>query len=507
MTGERPAVLQLEGITKAYPGIVANDGISLDLRHGEIHTVLGENGAGKTTLMGIVYGLHRPDAGRILIEGREVDIRTPRDALGLGIGYVQQHFSLIPTLTVAENLVLALRGGGVRASIREGASRVRDLSERFGFEVEPHAVVGELSVGPQQRAELLKALARGVRILVLDEPSSVLTPQESAELLAILRRLAVSGVGVILVSHKLDEVLRVSDRITVLRRGRVVGTVDASQSSRNRLAEMMVGELRSPVAAGAAPRPERGTALLEVMDLWVGSDRGGQAVQGVSLSAHRGEILGIAGVEGSGQVELTEALAGLRVPDRGGILIEGKRVAPHNVRAFKRAGVAHVPADRLGTGLVADLSVAESLLLPQLADPAVSRFGLLRSREMRARAAELVERFDVRTADIDVRVGSLSGGNQQKVILARELSASPRIVVCCYPTRGLDFAATLAVQSEIVRLRESGAAILYATVDLDELLTVSDRILVLAHGRIAGELAVGEASAELLGLLMGGAAA
>lgn len=507
MTAERPAVLQLEGITKAYPGIVANDGISLDLRHGEIHTVLGENGAGKTTLMGIVYGLHRPDAGQILIEGREVNIRTPRDALGLGIGYVQQHFSLIPTLTVAENLVLALRGGGVRAGIREGASRVRDLSERFGFEVEPQAVVGELSVGHQQRAELLKALAREVRILVLDEPSSVLTPQESAELLAILRRLADSGVGVILVSHKLEEVLRVSDRITVLRRGRVVGTVDASQSSRNRLAEMMVGELRPSVAAGAAPRPERGTALLEVVDLWVGSDRGGHAVQGVTFSAHRGEILGIAGVEGSGQVELTEALAGLRVPDRGGILIEGNRIARHNVRAFQRAGVAHVPADRLGTGLVADLSVAESLLLPQLADPAFSRFGLLRPREMRARATALVERFDVRTAGIDVRVGSLSGGNQQKVILARELSASPRIVVCCYPTRGLDFAATLGVQGEIVRLRESGAAVLYATVDLDELLAVSDRILVLAHGRIAGELPVGEASAERLGLLMGGAAA
>jgi simple sugar transport system ATP-binding protein len=283
--------------------------------------------------------------------------------------------------------------------------------------------------------------------------------------------------------------------------------VDASQSSRSRLAEMMVGELRPSITAGGAPRPERGTALLEVVDLWVGSDRGGHAVQGVTFSAHRGEILGIAGVEGSGQVELTEALAGLRVPDRGGILIEGNPVARHNVRAFQRAGVAHVPADRLGTGLVADLSVAESLILPHIADSAYSRFGLLRPREMRARASALIERFDVRTAGIDVRVGSLSGGNQQKVILARELSASPRIVVCCYPTRGLDFAATLGVQDEIVRLRESGAAVLYATVDLDELLAVSDRILVLAHGRIAGELPVGEASAERLGLLMGGAAA
>ena len=498
-------LLRVERITKAYPGVVANDDVTLDLRRGEIHALLGENGAGKTTLMGVLYGLIRPDSGQILIDGKPVAMHNPRDALGLGIGYVQQHFSLIPTLTVAQNLVLALRGGATRIGFSAGSVRVRELSARYGLQVAPDALVEDLSIGQQQRAELLKALARETRVLLLDEPSAVLTPQESAGLAEILHRLAEAGIGIFLVSHKLEEILRVADRISVLRRGRLVGTLIAAEATRARLAEMMVGQLRAidtPVVA--SPR-EAGAPRLQVEDLWVASDRGGFAVEGVSFEVRAGEVLGVAGVEGNGQVELSEALAGARRPSRGTVRIDGRDVTGSSVRRLQRAGVTHIPADRQRTGLIVGMSIAHNLVLPVADAAPFSRFRVLRPGPVLNRARELIERFDIRTPGPELPAAALSGGNQQKVVLARELSRRPVVVVSCYPTRGLDFAATEAVQREILAQRDAGAAVVYVSVDLDELLALADRIVVLHDGQVSGELAAVEATPEQLGLLMGGA--
>jgi general nucleoside transport system ATP-binding protein len=505
MSTDAPLV-RLEGITKAYPGVVANYEVTLDLRAGEIHAVVGENGAGKTTLMGILYGLHRADAGRILIDGHHVTIHSPRDALRLGIGYVQQHFSLIPTLTVAENLVLALRAGGVPVRSGEGRARVRALSKRYRFDVDPDARVERLSVGQQQRAELIKALARDTRILLLDEPNTVLTPQESDELGAILRGLAKSGAGIFLISHKLEEVLRVSNRISVLRHGHHVATVEASAASRSQLATLMVGELRSEESVSGA-RAGIGAARLEVSDLWVGNDHGGYAVRGASFTVRGGEVLGIAGLEGSGQVELTEALAGVRRAEHGSIRIDGREVSRLGVEGRQRVGVALVPADRARHGLIGTLSVAENLLLPVAGRRPYSRLGFLRREAMRQQARSLISRFDIRVPAPEVSAGALSGGNQQKMVVARELSRDPVVVVCCYPTFGLDFAATEAVQREILQRQEANAAIIYASTDLEELLALSDRIIVLHSGTITGELPAGSATSEQLGLLMSGAEA
>jgi ABC-type uncharacterized transport system ATPase subunit len=506
MTDNAPLV-RLEGLTKAYPGVVANDDVTLELRSGEIHALLGENGAGKTTLMGTLYGLHRPDAGTILVEGRPASIHGPRDALALGIGYVQQHFSLIPTLTVAENLVLSLRGADAKLSVRDGNARVRQLASKYGLDVDPGALVEDLSVGEQQRAELLKALARNTRILLLDEPSAVLTPQETEQLGLVLRRLAESGVGIFLVSHKFSEVLGIGDRISVLRRGRLVGTLDAAKASRAALAEMMVGQLRSvdkrPTATARQDAPPR----LEVSDLWVASERGGFAVRGVNFVVGAGEVLGVAGVEGNGQVELTEALAGVRRAGRGTIRIDRQPLKGGSPRRARRLGITHIPADRHRSGLVATMSIEDNLVLPVADQPPYSIVRVLRRRAIRKLARRLIGEFDIRTPTSAVLAGALSGGNQQKLILARELSSRPSVIVACYPTRGLDFGATEAVQQAILTHRDEGAAIVYVSVDLDELLSLSDRIIVLHQGTLQGELSAAVATPEQLGLLMGGAAA
>jgi ABC-type uncharacterized transport system ATPase subunit len=505
MTDNAPLV-RLEGVTKAYPGVVANDNVTLDLRAGEIHALLGENGAGKTTLMGTLYGLHRPDAGEILIEGRPAGIQSPRDALALGIGYVQQHFSLIPTLTVSENVVLSLRGADAKLSVRGGNARVRELAAKYGLDVDPTARVEDLSVGQQQRAELLKALARNTRILLLDEPSAVLTPQESEQLGIVLRKLAETGVGIFLVSHKFSEVLGIGDRISVLRRGRLVGTLDAAKASRAVLAEMMVGELRAiDERRRAVARPDA-EARLEVSDLWVASDRGGFAVRGLEFVVRSGEVLGVAGVEGNGQVELTEALAGVRRAARGTVRVDGQQLRG-GPRRTRRLGITHVPADRHQSGLVATMSIEDNLVLPVADQSPYSVVRVLRRRAIRNLARRLIDEFDIRTPTSSVLAGALSGGNQQKLILARELSRQPSVIVACYPTRGLDFGATDAVQQAILAHRDEGAAIVYVSVDLDELLSLSDRIIVLHQGTLQGELAAAVATPEQLGLLMGGAAA
>jgi ABC-type uncharacterized transport system ATPase subunit len=503
----QPPLIALDRITKVYPGVLANDDISLDLRAGEIHTVLGENGAGKTTLMGILAGLHRPDAGRIVVDGAPVSLESPRDALRLGIGYVQQHFSLIPTLTVAENAVLTLRSGGMRMGVPEASVKMADASRRYGVPVELDVAVEDLTVGDQQRAELLKALIRSPRILILDEPTALLTPQESGQLAEVLKKLATEGVGIFLISHKLEEVVAVSSRVSILRRGRHVATVPRERATREHLAELMIGSLQRQDMASHARANAEGPVRLELIDLHAERDRGDEAVRGVSFRVKAGEVLGIAGLEGAGQVELTEAIAGVRPVLRGKIVIDGNDKNEKRARNREVADIAHVPADRLRTGLIPSLSVADNLVLPKVANAPYSRFGILSKTAIRHRASELIRHFDIRVPAPTVLGGNLSGGNQQKMILARELAGRPGIIVCCYPTRGLDIAASDAVRREILLRRDEGAAIVWASVDLDELLAMTDRIIVLHQGKMTGEVLTKDVTAEQLGLLMGGAEA
>jgi simple sugar transport system ATP-binding protein len=499
-------LLAVERLTKTFPGVVANYEIDLDLFAGEIHAVLGENGAGKTTLMGAIYGLNRPDSGRIRFEGVEVELDSPRTALALGIGYVQQHFSLIPTLTVAENLVLSLRSSGEKVAVREGERRVRELSARYGLDVPPDISVENLSVGQQQRAEVLKALAKDARVLILDEPTSVVTPQEAAELASVLQRLASEGVGIFLISHKLEEVLRIAHRITVLRHGRLVGTLAASEASQTRLAEMMVGTLAA-AADAASPASAAGDPILVVDHLSISGDYGRLGVRDITFVARAGEVVGVAGVEGSGQVELMEGLAGVRPIASGTATLAGELLNGLSARERQQRGVAHVPADRLGTGFVGTLSIAENLILPLADDERFSRYGVMRRQAVTEHARSLIAEYDIRVAGPDVLACTLSGGNQQRLVLARELSRLPVVVLTSFATRGLDFASTKAVHRRILEMRDAGACVLYASVELDELLTLTDRIIVLHHGTLTGELPTAEATSEQLGLLMGGSAA
>lgn len=498
-------LVRLQGISKAYPGVLANDNVSVDLQSGEVHAILGENGAGKSTLMGILCGLHRPDSGEIFVNGTAVTLGSPRQAIALGIGYVQQHFSLIPNLTVAQNVALSLYAMGDRANKSQAGERLKTLLKRYRLEVNLDVPVENLSVGKQQRAEILKALLANPKILVLDEPTALLTPQESRDFVAFLHELAADGVGIFLISHKLEEVIQAANRITVLRRGRHVTTLDVSEATPNRLAELMIGEL-SRVATAQIDKADAGSEThLEVRALNVRGDRGEQAVRDVSFTVRTGEIVGIAGLDGNGQLELTEALAGVRPIESGTIRLAGRSLEKWDAGSRRRAGVAHIPADRLRTGFVAGISVAENLVLPRIEEPQYSRWGLVRGREVRRAAARLISYFDIRVSGSEALAGTLSGGNQQKMVLARELERDPNLIICCYATRGLDFAATEAVKGEIVRRRDRGAAIVYASVDLDELLTITDRIVTLHRGRITGEVITSMATAEQLGLLMGGA--
>ena len=495
----------MHGITKAYPGVLANDDVSVDLRSGEVHAILGENGAGKSTLMGILCGLHRPDSGEISVSGSVVTMGSPRDALAHGIGYVQQHYSLIPTLTVAENVVLGRYAMGDKSNVKQVAERLRHLSERYRLGVELDLPVENLGVGKQQRAEILKALFANPTILVLDEPTALLTPQEARDLVAFLQRLAGDGVGIFLISHKLEEVIEAANRITVLRRGRKVTTVGAAETTPSLLAELMIGELSHVALAQIRSSGSSGQTQLEVRGLHVKGDRGERAVSDVSFSVRAGEIVGIAGLEGNGQLELTEALAGVRQTESGTIRLSSRSLEGMDARSRRQAGVAHIPADRLRTGFIGSMSVAENLVLPRIEHRPYSRWGFVRGREIKRAAARLISYFDIRVARADVRAASLSGGNQQKMVLARELERDPKLIVCCYMTRGLDFAATEAVKREILKRRDGGAAIVYASVDLDELLAVTDRIVALHEGQITGEVVTSGATAEQLGLLMGGA--
>ncbi|MFO1538877.1 MAG: ABC transporter ATP-binding protein [Chloroflexota bacterium] len=494
-----PAAVRLSGITKRFGDLVANDAVVLDVGRGEVHALLGENGAGKTTLMRILYGLTSADAGTVEVDGRPVTIRSPRDAIAAGIGMVTQHFSLVRPMSVAENLALG-RARGARLDLDAASRHAREASERYGIAVDPAARVGDLSVGEQQRVEILKALARDCRGLILDEPTAVLVPQEVEALFATLRRLIDDGLAVVFISHKLGEVRAISHRVSVLRRGVLVGTVpgstDEKELARRRGGRPTCGGTRPAPVANAAAAP----AVLRIDGLSAAGTHGLPAVRDVSIGVRAGEIVGIAGVSGNGQTELVEVLSGMRRPTAGTATVHGTPVAGAAPAAVMAAGLGRIPEDRHAS-LVLDLSVELNLVMERIAD--FTGRGGLDHAAIRRHAQDLIARYRIKARPED-RVGTLSGGNIQKVLLARVLSRDPQAIVIAQPTRGLDVGASEYVRGEILARRAAGAAILLVSEDLDELLTLSDRVIVLYEGRIVGEMPAEAADAEHLGLLMAG---
>jgi len=499
-----PPVLEMRGITKRFPGILANDQVDFDLERGEVHALLGENGAGKSTLVSILYGLYHPDEGEIRLNGEPVQLSSPRDAIERGIGMVHQHFMLIPVMTVAENVVLASepRREGVFLDYAAAEERVRSLSETYKFSLDPRAKIENITVGQQQRVEILKALYRGADILILDEPTAVLTPQEAAELAEILRALVEKGMSIIFISHKLNEVLEFADRITVLRRGRKIDTLPAAGATEESLARLMVG--RDVLLRVEKEASVPGETVLEVEDLRVLDDRGLEAVRGVSFTVRAGEIVGIAGVDGNGQTELIDALAGLRKVDSGRVVIGGEDVTDVGCRDCLDAGLGHIPEDRQRRGLVLEFDLAENLALHDFDRQPYSRLGWLRPGRLFARAVRLLKEFDVRGGGPRTAAKTLSGGNQQKVVVAREIDRNPKVLIAAQPTRGLDVGAIEFVHRRLVEERAEGHAILLVSLELEEILSLSDRILVLYEGAIVGEFAPDVPEEELGVAMLGG---
>jgi len=496
--------LEMRGVTKRFPGVLANDHIDFQLQRGEIHALLGENGAGKTTLMNILYGLYRPDEGQIFLNGREVHIRSPHDAIAHGIGMVHQHFMLIPVMTVTENVILGMEvvRNGFVLDLRNAAQRIRDFSRQYGLDVDPHAYVKDLPVGIQQRVEIVKALYRGADILILDEPTAVLTPQESEELFRIMRSLAAQGKSIIFITHKLKEVFAVADRITVLRDGRVVGTTTPQEATEARLAAMMVG--REVILTVDKKPAQPGPVVLEVKDLRVADDRGYMAVDGVSLEVRAGEILGVAGVQGNGQTELVEALTGLRPVAGGKVFILGNDVTMASPREIIEQGTAHIPEDRHKHGLILSFPLVDNLVLSTYYRPPFAHGVVLNMQAIDQNGRRLVKEFDVRTPSEYALAGTLSGGNQQKLIVAREFSRPIKLLIAAQPTRGLDVGSIEFIHRKLVERRDAGCAVLLISVELDEILSLADRIAVLYKGKIMETMPASEATPEKLGLLMAG---
>jgi ABC-type uncharacterized transport system ATPase subunit len=496
--------VEMRGITKAWPGVVANDHVDFSVRQGEIHALVGENGAGKTTLMNILYGLIHADSGEILIKGKPVKIAGPRDAIGLGIGMVHQHFMLIPVFTVGENIMLGREpvvGPGLYDQPR-ARKEIEDLTRKYGLALDPEARTGDLPVGLQQRAEIVKVLYRGARLLVLDEPTGVLTPQETKELFVVLRGLVKEGKTIIFISHKLKEVLQISDRITVMRRGKVVGHLTTRDTNEQEIATLMVGR---PVLLRVDKKPAKpGPVTLKVENLTATSDRGVQALNGLSFELRQGEILGIAGVEGNGQSELMEVLAGTRRATGGRVLLGDHDVTAANARQEREAGVGYIPEDRRGVGLVLHFSVAENLLLGRERSPVFAWHEIvLRLRAIMDWAVRLVKEFDIRTPSIETPASALSGGNQQKIIVAREMGSRPKVLLASQPTRGVDIGAIEFIHRRLVAERDEGTAVLLVSAELEEVTSLSDRIAVMYEGRIVSVEAANTPE-ERLGLLMTG---
>lgn len=495
--------LAVRGIVKRFPGVLANDNVNFDVKSGEIHALLGENGAGKSTLMKILYGLYQPDAGEILLNGKPVQINSPGDSIGYGIGMIHQHFMLVDNLSVVENVALGLRSRrGPLLDLAQVEQRIRDLTEKYQLQVDPHAIVGRLAVGQQQRVEIIKALYRGGALLVLDEPTAVLTPQEVADLFVVMRQMAREGHALVFISHKLHEVLEITDRTTVLRNGRVVGTLPTKGTTRRELAQLMVG--RPVTFDRTAVAGSGGMERLRLDHVNAVDDRRKRVLNDVSITLRSGEILGVAGVSGNGQRPLAQAVAGLLPLQSGSVFMDGKEIT--NASAVDRInlGIGYIPEERMHDGVVKDFTVAENLILRDL--PQVANSGFLRFGEIAERGRSLVRQFNVKTPSIATPVRNLSGGNIQKLILARELSLRPRMLIASQPTRGVDVGASEYIHEQLLQQRANGTAILLISEDLDEILLLSDRIAVMYEGRIMDIVEYADATPERLGLLMAGVA-
>ncbi|HSK37194.1 MAG TPA: ABC transporter ATP-binding protein [Actinomycetota bacterium] len=500
----RPPAIECRGVTRRYAGVVANDQIDLQVAEGEIHALVGENGAGKSTLMKMLYGLEQPDEGEILVRGEPQVIDSPRKAIELRIGMVHQHFMLVDDFTVAENIVLGAepsRGGG-RIDRDAAEQRVGELARGFGTPLDPHARVEDIGVGQQQRVEILKLLYRGADILILDEPTAVLVPQEVEELFANMRQLKADGHTIIFIAHSLEEVLQVADRITVLRDGKVIDTVVAADTDTHRVAEMMVGRpvLLRRVEGKATP----GGPMLQVKDLRV-TERGKEVLTGLDLDVRHSEVYGLAGVEGNGQAELVEALVGRRCPDTGRIYLDDDELTRADVRTRRQAGLAYIPEDRHARGMVLQMLVSENSILGQQEREPFSRRGLLDLRAIRRRAAELIHSFRVKAPSVSAPAYALSGGNQQKLVLGREFAAKPKLLIAAHPTRGLDIGATQFVWQELVEARDEGVAVLLISSNLEEILALADRVGVIYDGRVVAQFRGSETTMSELGLYMTGA--
>jgi general nucleoside transport system ATP-binding protein len=498
-------VLEVKGITKQFPGVLANDHVDFDLRAGEIHALLGENGAGKTTLMNILYGLYRPDQGELLRDGKPVVMHSPKDAIAVGIGMVHQHFMLIPVFTVTENIMLgaeAVRRGVLDRKLV--SAEVRSLSQKYGLDINPDAYVADLPVGVQQRVEIVKTLYRKAEILILDEPTAVLTPQEVEDLFRIVRGLKEQGVSIIFITHKLKEVLAIADRITVMRAGKVVGTTTPAETDDHHLAAMMVGREVILEVKKAPAKPAED--VLQVQGLHVADQRGVEMVRGVSFAVRQGEILGIAGVQGNGQTELAEAITGLRRSLSGTVQLVGKDVSNKPPRPLIEAGMAHIPEDRQRHGLVLSYPIADNLVLCTYYRPPFGVHGVINNQAVDENARTLVQAFDVRTPSPYLPASKLSGGNQQKVIVARELSRPVKLLVANQPTRGLDVGSIEYIHGQIVEMRDRGAAVLLISAELDEIMALSDRIAVMYRGQIVATVDADKVTKSELGLLMAGSA-
>lgn len=497
-------ILELRGITKRFPGVLANDHIDLTLNQGEILALLGENGAGKSTLMNILYGLYQPDEGEIIVKGKKLIVHSPNDAIDAGVGMVHQHFMLVPVLTVTENVMLGVESlrGGVFLDRRKSAARIREISEKFGLAVNPNDHIKDLPVGVQQRVEIIKLLYRSADIIILDEPTAVLTPQEADELFKVMKSLVAQGKSIIFITHKLREVLAVADRITVLRLGKVVGHADPGTATQSQLASLMVG--RDVELKAKRTRCVPGDVVLKIDKLSVLDDRENLVVNDVTLDVRVGEVVGVAGVQGNGQTEFVEALTGLRSVFNGSVSIDDHDTTHASPRQVIESGVAHVPEDRQADGLVLSYPVADNMVLNTYYLPPFAKRAVIQQDEVGKAASELVKQFDVRTPGIGTPASSLSGGNQQKVIVAREFSRPIKLLIASQPTRGLDVGSIEYIHSRILEKRDTGCAVLLISTELDEIMALSDRIAVMYRGKIIATVDALHVNKEYLGLLMAG---